>query len=481
MRSARNRALFTAAVLFITALSFASVNGWWYVSSFGVPWSNLFPQWHFGFTTMLLGLSMLALLIAAWLHFSGRDGGTRRRWWSRATRSPLGIAAWLLVVFEVMSLTLGMINQWPAWSVGRSNLQALTGKTCGLADDVMVEQDVNTGLLSPVSIPVGDALGAGTAEGFSPNGIPPDIAAKPVKEPPGSGNLIDAADNTVTATEANTEPGAAADATAQVGVNGSRAKLPYGLDPARTPVLGSWRSGVQQPARLRSAWYRLPPPDQRGVDAPLIVISAAGRFDPDEVVVQWATDAGAAANKPSGSMGFADIGPTPAWRNLRAPLNAIPRDATQIRLVATDDDLAPQHWIAVTPPRIPQLRSLQQVVGSRDPVLLDWLVGLAFPCQRPFGHNNGVTEVPQWRILPDRFGADANSPVMDNIGGGPLGISELLFRATTVPTYLRGDWFRDWGALQRLVLFYPNATPARLDLGSTTRSGLRSPAPLRPT
>ena len=481
MRSARNRALFTAAVLFITALSFASVNGWWYVSSFGVPWSNLFPQWHFGFTTMLLGLSMLALLIAAWLHFSGRDGGTRRRWWSRATRSPLGIAAWLLVVFEVMSLTLGMINQWPAWSVGRSNLQALTGKTCGLADDVMVEQDVNTGLLSPVSIPVGDALGAGTAEGFSPNGIPPDIAAKPVKEPPGSGNLIDAADNTVTATEATTEPGAAADATAQVGVNGSRAKLPYGLDPARTPVLGSWRSGVQQPARLRSAWYRLPPPDQRGVDAPLIVISAAGRFDPDEVVVQWATDAGAAANKPSGSMGFADIGPTPAWRNLRAPLNAIPRDATQIRLVATDDDLAPQHWIAVTPPRIPQLRSLQQVVGSRDPVLLDWLVGLAFPCQRPFGHNNGVTEVPQWRILPDRFGADANSPVMDNIGGGPLGISELLFRATTVPTYLRGDWFRDWGALQRLVLFYPNATPARLDLGSTTRSGLWSPAPLRPT
>jgi arabinosyltransferase C len=149
--------------------------------------------------------------------------------------------------------------------------------------------------------------------------------------------------------------------------------------------------------------------------------------------------------------------------------------------VATDDDLAPQHWIAVTPPRIPQLRSLQQVVGSSDPVLLDWLVGLAFPCQRPFGHNHGVTEVPKWRILPDRFGADANSPVMDNIGGGPLGISELLFRASTVPTYLKGDWFRDWGALQQLVLFYPNATPARLNLGSATRSGWWSPAPLRPT
>ena len=62
-------------------------------------------------------------------------------------------------------------------------------------------------------------------------------------------------------------------------------------------------------------------------------------------------------------------------------------------------------------------------------MLLDWLVGLAFPCQRPFGHQYGVVEVPKWRILPDRFGAEANSPVMDNLGGGPLGITELLLRA----------------------------------------------------
>ena len=34
-----------------------------------------------------------------------------------------------------------------------------------------------------------------------------------------------------------------------------------------------------------------------------------------------------------------------------------------------------------------------------------------------------------------------------------------------MPTYLKDDWFRDWGALQRLVQFYPNAQPARLELG----------------
>jgi arabinosyltransferase C len=178
-------------------------------------------------------------------------------------------------------------------------------------------------------------------------------------------------------------------------------------------------------------------------------------------------------------MGFADVGAAPAWRNLRAPLDAVPRDATQIRVIATDDDLSPQHWIAVTPPRIPRLRTLQDLVGSTQPVLLDWLVGLAFPCQRPFGHLNGVVEVPKWRILPDRFGAEANSPVMDNNGGGPLGVTELLLRPNTVSTYLKDDWSRDWGALQQLTPFDPNAEPARLDLGSATRSGLWSPAPLR--
>src|SRR5271165_4326119 len=480
MKSRRNRTVFAALVLFVTALSFASVNGYWYVSNFGVPWSNSFPQFHFGVTTMLLGLCVLALLLAAWFHFSGRDWGDRPRAgdepattngrWPRLRRvlqSPLAVAAWLLVAFEIFSLTAAMIGQYPAWTVGRSNLEALTGNTCGLADDVMVEQDPNTGMLAPVGVPVADALGAATSDGFTPNGIPSDVSADPVAQPPGGGSFVDN-NGLVTSSETGTEGGT----TAAGGINGSRARLPYNLDAVRTPVLGSWRSGLQIPAQLRSAWYRLPPRAKAG---PLLVVSAAGRFDPREVQLQWAGDDG----KVSGAMSFADVGAPPAWHNLRAPMSAIPAGATQVRLYASDEDLAPQHWIALTPPRIPQLRTLQEVVGSTDPVLLDWLVGLAFPCQRPFGHDYGVIEAPEWRILPDRFGAEANSPVMDNVGGGPLGITELLFRATTVATYLKDDWFRDWGSLQRLDQYYPNAQPARLDLGTTTRSGLWSPAPLR--
>lgn len=479
MRSRRNRTVYAAVVLFLVALSFASVNGWWYVSNFGVPWSNAFPAWHYAFATALLGLTVLVLLLAAWFHFVAPDDGPpKTRWGARLAgiiQSPLAIATWALVVFEVASLTLAMTDQYPAWSVGRSNLQALTGKTCGLAEDVLVEQDPSAGLLSPVGGPAGssaaDALGAGLSEAFTANGIPADVRADPVMERPGDRSFVNDEEKTGS-NQAGTEGGT----TPAPGINGSSAQLPFNLDPARTPVLGSWRSGIQVPAHLRSGWYRLPARDKA---RPLLVVSAAGRFDPREVQVQWVTDEQAAGGHPGGSFQFADVGASPAWRNLRLPLSAIPAAATQVRLVADDEDLAPQHWIALTPPRIPQLRTLQDVVGSKDPVFLDWLVGLAFPCQRPFGHQNGVDETPKWRILPDRFGAEANSPVMDNNGGGPLGVTELLAKATTMATYLKDDWSRDWGSLQRLTPYYPDARPAQLLLGTATRSGLWNPAPLR--
>ena len=306
MRSRRNRTVFASVVLFLVALSFASVNGWWYVSNFGVPWSNSFPKLGYGFATVLLGLTVLVLLtggvVPLCLHRECRHGRnfsapkTRHRArMAGIIQSPLAIAAWALVIFEVVSLTLAMADQYPAWSVGRSNLQALAGKSCGLAEDVLVEQDPNAGMLPPVTASAQDALGAGLSEAFTPNGIPADVSADPVMERPGDRSFVN--DNgAITGGEAGNEGGTSA----APGVNGSRAQLPYNLDPARTPVLGSWRSGVQVPARLRSGWYRLPA--QRDTAGPLLVVTAAGRFDPREVKVQWANDAEAASGHPGGSI-----------------------------------------------------------------------------------------------------------------------------------------------------------------------------------
>lgn len=130
------------------------------------------------------------------------------------------------------------------------------------------------------------------------------------------------------------------------------------------------------------------------------------------------------------------------------PLDQLPAEANTVRLVADDPDTDPGQWLAVTPPRVPTMQTLQTVVGSSDPVLLDWAVGLAFPCQRPFDHRYGVAEVPQWRVLPDRIGAESTNAWQDKFGGGPLGWTDQLLSASTLATYLSNDWDRDWGSLE---------------------------------
>ena len=468
MRSQRNRAVFAALVLFMTALSFASVNGYWYVSNFGVPWSNSFPSFEFGFTTALLGLTVLVLLVAAWFHFSGRQSDAGESRWQRILQSPLAILCWLLVAFEVYSLTAAMVGQYPAWTVGRSNIEALSGKTCGLASDVMVEQDPNAGMLTPVGVPIADGLGAVTAERFTPTGIPADVSADPVMQQPGSDAFVDSSTGTTTAEGTGTEGGT----TAAIGINGSRAQLPFYLDPSRTPVLGSYQSGIQAPAALRSAWYRLPARSQAG---PLLVVSAAGRFDAREVTVQWAGDDG----KVTGSASLADVGSPPAWRNLRLPLSAIPEDATP--------DSPDRHR------RRPGSPALDRAdpAADRAPAHPAGSGGVGRPRAAGLAGGDGVP-VPA-PVRPQQRGgrgADVADPAGSVRRRGELtGDGQPGWRpAGHHRTAAAGDHRRHLpeqrlvprlGLLQRLTLYYPDAKPARLDLGSATRSGLWSPAPMR--
>lgn len=134
------------------------------------------------------------------------------------------------------------------------------------------------------------------------------------------------------------------------------------------------------------------------------------------------------------------------WRNLRFPRSQMPADAIAVRVVAEDLSLTAEDWIAVTPPRVPELRSLQEYVGSTQPVLMDWAVGLAFPCQQPMLHVNGVTEIPKFRITPDYTAKKQDTDTwQDGVNGGLLGITDLLLRAHVMSTYLSHDWGRDWG------------------------------------
>ena len=174
-----------------------------------------------------------------------------------------------------------------------------------------------------------------------------------------------------------------------------------------------------------------------------------------------------------------DLGPIPSWRNLRYPRASIPADATLVRVVAEDKSLSLGDWVAVTPPRVPDVRSVQEYVGSEQPVLMDWAVGLAFPCQQPMLHANGVTEVPKYRITPDYTAKKQDTDTWeDGLNGGLLGISDLLLRANVMSTYLSRDWGRDWGSLRQFQTVV-DAPAADIDLGTATRSGLWSPGRMR--
>ncbi|MDV6232194.1 MULTISPECIES: arabinosyltransferase domain-containing protein [Rhodococcus] len=481
VRSPRNRTLFTAAVLFLTAVAFTSSNGWWYVSSYGIPWFDKPPSIAGkGFSTILLGLTVLTLLYAAYQHvrlpYRREEPTTRRRF----APSALTIVAGGVVAFEVLSFVKGAVAQYPAYSIARSNFSALAGNSCGLAGDVQVETDVNGSVLQPID-PAADALGAGGSTGFTPDGVAQDLTADSEDTAQGSANSIRPEDSeqSAAATSSNSA-GTSGGTTENVGINGSTVALPFGLDPSTTPVLGSF--GATEPASLTSGWYALPG------EGDLIAIAAAGRIrsvDQDGIVTEGQRveleygrlDGGDVIAL--GRITPLDIGPSPSWRNLRVPMNDLPADADVVRIVAEDNDLAGDQWLAVTPPRVPKTQTLNSLVGSTDPVMLDWAVGLAFPCQRPFDHRDGVAEVPKYRILPDRTGAESTNAWQDSIGGGPLGWTELLLGAETLPSYLADDYARDWGSIERYTPLDPDATTAEIAVEQQSRSGLASDGPMK--
>ncbi|MDT7731258.1 MAG: arabinosyltransferase, partial [Mycobacterium sp.] len=474
MRWSRNRMAFLAAVFFTLALCFATTNGWWYVSSYGVPFNNATPKIA-GLTVSFIFFILFAItaIYATWLHFVSRDHGEGRI--ARAlTAAPIPMAAGFMVLVFVGSMVAGIVRQYPTYSNASANLRAFIGG-CGLADDVLVEPDANDGFLAPLPGnygPLGPLGGTGSV-GFTPNGVPEKIVAETIRQNlPQPGTDYDWDQPTKLKTP---------------GENGSTVPLPYGLDPARVPLAGTYIEGAQQQqSRLTSAWYQLPRPDDAH---PLVVVTAAGtitgdsvfngRSDGQKVELEYARTLPDGAPAPAGRLVPYDVGPIPSWRNLRYPRSAIPSDAVAVRVVAEDLSLTPGDWVAVTPPRVPELRSVQEYIGSKQPVLMDWAVGLAFPCQQPMLHANGVTEIPKYRITPDYNAKRKDTDTWeDGLNGGLLGITDLLLRAHVMATYLSHDWGRDWGSLRKFDTVV-DAQPAQFDFGTATHSGLWSPGKIR--
>ncbi|NTS21904.1 arabinosyltransferase C-terminal domain-containing protein, partial [Bacteroides fragilis] len=76
-------------------------------------------------------------------------------------------------------------------------------------------------------------------------------------------------------------------------------------------------------------------------------------------------------------------------------------------------------WLAFTPPRVPELATINSQFDSQTPALLDWSVALQFPCQRTFDHYAGVTDewlaftpprVPELATINSQF--DSQTPAL---------------------------------------------------------------------
>ncbi|PLA38301.1 arabinosyltransferase [Corynebacterium coyleae] len=496
MKSDRNRTFAMAAVLFLMAFTLAGWNAWWYVSSFAVPWWDRTVQFKaIEANTVVLAIALVVFAIGVVQSMRGPRAISTR--WSGVMAAPIAVFAILMVTFSCLTFVKSFVSQAPAYSVGMGNVKSFKGDVCALGGDVLLEDDTNESFLTPVGgVPLGKSLDAGKNIGFTPDGVPAFIASE----------TADTSDRTLSDTlsdddTADVDPASdEAQSTSRVntqgnrpksmrGVNGSTVRLPFGLDYNRIPVAGTFDDEPKQSASLETTWYELP---QLSDDRPLLVTSVAGRIahhdingveqEGTELKLEYGTNKDGVVRK-LGEVEMLDQGPTPLWRNLRFPLADLPEEANVVRLVGEDTSLAEKDWLAVTPLRNPKLIPLSERFDSDTPGLLDWTVAFQYPCQRPFFHANGVTEIPEFRVMPDGPGKQQLSGFMDFLGGGALAPAEAVNTSYEIPGYLKDDWQRDWGSVAQ---YEPRRNSvgdvpelAHVDTEVTTRSGLYTPGPMK--
>ncbi|OBK41120.1 arabinosyltransferase [Mycobacterium sp. 1245111.1] len=500
LHNRRNLTLYVTALLFMLAWATSGINGWFYVNNYGVPWWDIQPVIaSHPVTSMFLALSIATGLLAAWQHFRMDYAGHTEVADTRRNRvlasTPLLVVAVIMVFGEVASLGKGAVLRYPMYTTGKANFAALAtyfagtpALSCAMADDVLAEPDPNEGVLQPVpgqKFGPDGPLGGDNPVGFTPQGVGDNLQSDPVVTKPGVVNS-DASPNKPNASI--TDSAGTAGGKGPKGVNGSEAALPFGLDPARTPVMGSYGENTRA-ATATSAWYQMPP---RTPDRPLVVVAASGAIwsykeDGDfmygqSLRLQWGATKSDGSVQPLGLMFPIDIGPQPAWRNLRFPMSWAPPEANVARIVAYDPNLSEDQWFAFTPPRVPVLKPVQQLIGSQKPVLMDIATAANFPCQRPFSEHLGIAELPDYRIQPDHKQTSASSNLWQaSKSGGPFLFTQALMWTSTVPTYLNGDWYRDWGQVEQYHRWLPDdvAPLAAVQQGAVTVNGWSRQGPIR--
>ena len=183
LRWSRNRMAFVSAVFFLLALCFASTNGWWYVSSYGVPFNNAMPKID-GITvsTIFFALFAVTALYAALAAFRARDHGEGRI--ARAlTAAPIPVSG---------GLHGGGVRRARCSSVwcGSTRPTPMLRRTCGRSSAAAGWPTTCSSNPTPTTASCGrcpattgrwDRSAASSRSGFTPNGVPEHIVAEAIR------------------------------------------------------------------------------------------------------------------------------------------------------------------------------------------------------------------------------------------------------------------------------------------------------------
>ncbi|MGY1672931.1 arabinosyltransferase domain-containing protein [Geodermatophilus sp. SYSU D00710] len=398
----------TGVLALFTALSFSGANTWFLYSNLGVPWRDV-PVSPLGVPLGNPGTWLvLAAVVTAAAHrlWSRRTGGSDV---SVVVGAPAAVVAAALaasVAVLLVGFTVAPLRQAEAgsYSLAATNLESLTGSSCGITEEVDVLLDDPAG---PLPAAAGDVPTDGeSSDGFVSGGG--YLPASPPPDAPGTG--------------------------------------------AATWSWGSLEGGELNTGTLVSRWFTVP----ELTDGQDVAVTASGRTGGSntlELEFGRADDGGSdvttLARRAIGD-GAAD---QPSWRPLAVPATDVPDGADRVRVLATDASTDVGGWLAVTGPRVRTTESLGSFLAVRGPVLPDWPLSWHVPCVQDVPVvSDGLAQTPGVILgAPSGYAGLAAIAYLPGQGGSFAGVS--LADAREIPSRIDGAPQEDWGRV--IVLDYP--------------------------
>jgi arabinosyltransferase C len=142
-------------------------------------------------------------------------------------------------------------------------------------------------------------------------------------------------------------------------------------------------------------------------------------------------------------------------------------------VVAIDNDVTEDGWVAVTAPRVPTFTTLTAKVGNK-PVYMDWPSSFVYPCMNPATTHDGISQIPAYRVTSGDLASEAEWA--GNKTGGPIGWLEELADQPEVPSFLDGKPTQSWGKLLQVEPYTDGAPPVVIR-GEQIHPGWWTPGP----